>query len=71
MQSMNGLDMGYHHSERTSATRMVELISRVMHETMIDKLLSKNSPISIILDGSSDSSGRHYMIVYFHNGNGR
>lgn len=31
LQELNGIDLGYHHYERTSARRMIETISHVMH----------------------------------------
>lgn len=65
LQQLNGLNLGNHHFERTSATRMVETISKGMHRNIINHMLSISSPVSIILDGSSDSNGQHYLIVYF------
>lgn len=65
LQKLNGLEMGHHHYERTSCTRMTELISHSMHEVMLEQILKRNSPISIIVDGTTDSSRVHYMIVYF------
>lgn len=61
----NGVNMGYHHWDRMSALRMAELISSTMHNTVIDVMRSKNTPISIIIDGSADVSGYHYLITYF------
>lgn len=65
LQILNGLDMGFHHFSRKSATTMTEVISNLMHETLMKHLVSKNSPVSIILDGSTDLSRTHSMIVYF------
>lgn len=65
LQELNDIDMGRHHYERTSCTRITEFISRKMHETLITSLLEKNVPISIIIDGSSDTSRIHYLIMYF------
>lgn len=65
LQELNDIDMGRHHYERTSCTRMTEFISKTMHKTLIDFLLQKDVPISIIVDGSSDTSRIHYQIVYF------
>lgn len=44
---------------------MVETISTSMRKELVNCLLSKNYPLSIILDGSSDPNGQHYIIVYF------
>lgn len=65
LQKANNVDLGIHHFDRQSATRMMEFISAEMHRRLIDHLLSKNSPVSIILDGSTDVSFRHFLIVYF------
>lgn len=65
LQKINGIDMGYHHYERTSCMRMTTVMSKTMHDTLIEQLLSKNVPISIIIDGTTDSSRIHYLIVYF------
>jgi len=65
LQAANGLSMGHHHLERTSATRMMMLISLDMHKTLIRSVCSKKLPISIIVDSSTDASQNHYLIVYF------
>jgi hypothetical protein len=51
LQQHNGIKMGTHHYERTSATRMVELISATMHDILLGNLVRTNLPLSIILDG--------------------
>lgn len=65
LQKANGIDMGYHHYERTSCFRMTELISKHMHQTLVDNIMKQNVPISLIVDGTTDSSRVHYLIVYF------
>lgn len=65
LQQHNGIDMGLHHYSRTGAIEMMEVISSVMHKSLIDHLLSKNIPISIIIDGTTDSNAKHTLIVYF------
>ena len=64
-----GVDIGYHHYERTSATRMTEFLSDQMHKILISNfILNRNMrtmPVSIIIDESADSNGRYYMVVYF------
>lgn len=65
LQELNGINLGYHHYERTSCTRITNFISKTMHNTFVKSLLEKNVPVSIIIDGTSDSSRNHYLIVYF------
>ena len=65
LQEQNGIDMGYHHYDRMSAARMVSVISETMHDELILHLVKKQNPFSIILDGSTDASQNHYLIVYF------
>lgn len=59
------IDMGYHHFEIKGCTRITEFISETMHATLHDNLMAQNVPISIILDGTTDSSRIHYLIVDF------
>lgn len=42
LQKLNGLNMGYHHFERTSCARMTIDISNHMHITLIDNLITSN-----------------------------
>ncbi|MCP4485840.1 MAG: hypothetical protein GY820_00715 [Gammaproteobacteria bacterium] len=63
LQKLNGIDMGVHHYERRSATRMVEAISRTMHTTLIEHITSTNDPLSLIVDCSTDASQKNYLIV--------
>lgn len=65
LQEMNGINMGYHDRDTMSAVKVMESISSVMHKILISNLLLKNSPISIIIDGSTDYSGANFLIVYF------
>jgi len=65
LQEINGLHMGYHHFERCGATMITESISAHMHTLLIDNMVSKNLPFSIIIDGSTDSTESHFLIVYF------
>ena len=58
-----GAEMGYHHYEETSANRMKGVISNSMHQKMIKFLESTSTPISIILDGSTDKGLNHYLVV--------
>lgn len=65
LQKLNGLDMGNHHYERTSCTRISVFISQVMHKTLIGYLIKNQMPISIIVDDSTGLLTVHYKIVYF------
>lgn len=65
LQKMNGVYMGVHHYEKCGAISMMETISNHMHKQLINHMFSKNSPFSIILDGSTDSQENKFLIVYF------
>lgn len=65
LQKNNGLDMGYHHYERTGCTKMSQFMSDIMHEILIEYLTENKMPISIIVDDTTDLSTVHYKIVYF------
>lgn len=65
LQEINGIDMGYHHYEQTSAIRITESMSAFMHKSLIYHMLSENLPFSMIIDGSTDSTESHYLIIYF------
>lgn len=62
---INGIDMGVHHYDKNAATRMTQSMSSYMHRQLLQHMLSKNLPFSIILDGSCDNTDNHYMIIYF------
>jgi hypothetical protein len=64
LQKLNGVDLGKHHYEKTSATRITESISKKMHESLITHLNLKQYPMSLILDTSSDSGNKNYLLVY-------
>lgn len=65
LQEIHGVNMGFHHYEKCGAISMVESMSAHMHRLFINHMLAKNLPFSIIMDGSTDSTGSHYLIVYF------
>lgn len=65
LQIANGINMGYHHFSRKSATAITEVMSSFMHETLLNSFISNNSPVTIILDGATDTSSRHNILVYF------
>lgn len=65
MMEKNGLNIGFHHKDRTAASRMIASMSELMHLKLLKHLdENDNSPLSIILDSSTDYSGDHYLIVY-------
>ena len=45
--------MGYHHYERTSAHRMAMFMGKMIDDTLIDFMLSREEPFSILLDGAT------------------
>ena len=63
LQRLNGLTIGTHHFERSSATRMVASMSETMHSTLVDYLKSNESPISLLLDTSTDPTTNNYLIM--------
>jgi len=65
LQKKNSAVLGVHHYGRTAATEMVELMSNEMHKILLNEMVLKKMPCSIIVDSSTDSSGYHYLIVYF------
>lgn len=65
LQKLNGINMGFHHYDRTACTRMTIDISNNMHDTLIAYLIKNNMPISIIVDDTTDVKNIHYKIVYF------
>lgn len=64
LQQMHGVNMGVHHYEKCGAISIMESISAYMHRQLIDHMISKNSPFSIIIDGSTDAQDNKYLIVY-------
>jgi hypothetical protein len=65
MQKKNGAVLGSHHSNARSAIRMMESISRTMHNTLLHYIMRTNGPLSIIVDTSTDESNTNYLMVYF------
>lgn len=65
LQEMHGVDMGVHHYEKCGAIKMLQCMSSYMHRQLIDHMVSENLPFSIIIDGSTDISESHYLIIYF------
>jgi len=64
LQKLNGVDLGTHHFDRTSATKIMESISELMHSTLIKSLKENNHPLSIILDTSTDAANNNFLLIY-------
>jgi len=59
-------NIGRLHRTRQSAVKIANFISNVLHEKLINHLSSVEShPLTLIIDGTTDKKGRHYLIVYF------
>ena len=65
LQELNGINMGKHHYERTSATCIMSFISEQMAKRLVSMLQTTPYPIALIVDTSTDSSNNNYLIVYF------
>lgn len=65
LQELHGVPMGFHHYHRKSATEMMNSMSNYMHKQLVDYMFYSNLPFSIIIDGSTDKSNNHYLIIYF------
>lgn len=64
LQKMNGIDMGIHHYERTSATRMVTVIADEMRKTLVTYIKQTNFPISVLVDTTTDPSVVNYLSIF-------
>jgi hypothetical protein len=64
LQTLNGLQLGSHHYERTSATRMVHSISLKMHETLVNYLKNFDGVFSILVDTATDITNSNYLFVF-------
>lgn len=65
LQELHGIKMGFHHNNRDGATAIMSSISEYMHQQLIDYMYYNDLPFSIILDGSTDITNSHYLIIYF------
>lgn len=63
LQKTHGVNMGVHHYEKCGAISIMESMSSQMHKQLINHMLSKNSPFSIIIDGSTDSQENKFLIT--------
>ena len=65
LQEINGLDMGSQCKYAATLTNMAVSISNSMHNRLKTSLQQSSSPISIIVDGSTDKSNKHLLAVLF------
>lgn len=65
LQKLNGLNMGFHHKDRTACATMAIDISDNMHDILIDNLIKSKMLISIIVDDTTDVKNVHFKVIYF------
>lgn len=65
LQELHGVNLGVHHYERSGATAIMESMSEYMHKQLVNHMYYNNLPFSIIIDGSTDITNNHYLIIYF------
>ena len=59
------VDMGYHYHTRFSAPKVMDSISEDMHMALMKHIRENDDKFGIIIDGSTDSSGNHFLAVLF------
>ena len=64
LQKLNGLQLGSHHYERTSATRMMETISQKMHNILTEYIKQQKIPFSIVVDTATDGGNKNYFFFF-------
>lgn len=64
MQKINGLDMGTHHYERRSATRMMQVVYKSMKESLVTHIQQTDYPLAILVDTTTDQNVINYLAVY-------
>ena len=64
LQKLNDLNLGTHHHDINAAKRMALFISEKMHTTLIRQIPSGSSPLSLIVDTTTDYKGNHYLISF-------
>ena len=63
LQKINGVELGTRFTGRDGATSMIHFLSDVMHSKLIRNLTSNRAPVSLIVDGSTDSTNQHVLVV--------
>ena len=64
LQKLNDLNLGTHHHDKNAAKIMALFISEKMHTTLIPQIASGSSPLSLIVDTTTDYKGNHYLISF-------
>ena len=59
------VDLGFHFHSAYSAAKIMESISQDMHLALMNHIKENDDKFGIILDGSTDSSGNHFLSVLF------
>jgi hypothetical protein len=62
LQERNGIDMGNQHYSRFTANKITIFISNVMQQTLVEHIMESSSPLSVIVDGSTDNQ-KHFLAV--------
>ena len=62
---LSNVDMGYHYHTRFAAPKVMDSISEDMHLALMNHIRENDDKFGIILDGSTDSSGNHFLAVLF------
>ena len=65
LEEANGVDCGTLHKSRWSAREMTISMSQTLHKKLLPLVKDRDARLSIILDNSTDSLGRNYLLVYF------
>jgi len=60
-----GIDLGVRHFSKWSARKMVMFISDQFHQQLIKKLVKNQQPMTLLLDSSTDVSGKKIILFYF------
>ena len=60
---MAKVDMGFRHYERRSAQRIVDHIKTEMRKDLMKGIKNNPAPVSIIMDGATDNTQNHYLVV--------
>ena len=57
--------MGHRHFSPNSAKKITHMISMSFHQSLIDHILSTNSPVGMIIDGSVSGPNKHFVAILF------
>ena len=65
LQVENGAQMGDFCRSPRTAVNMAMAISEVIHQDLIQAILTAEADLSMIVDGSTGNDGTHYVSVIF------